>query len=150
MVPGAKPTQASRDSGSNQRTECWSDSPDTSRLGGGGCELPYGCMAWWKKQGILLGSRQAVLTFDVPGQVQVDPGKAPLSFQGDFFWLQVTRLDLESPAEDSRHSWQVIDFEHLLLARSNVALQGVGEERRNVPKRVWWKDGSDDRDAEMR
>lgn len=101
-----------------------------------------------KKKGILLGSRQAVLTFDVPRQVQVDPGKAPLSFQGDFFWLQVTRLDLESPAEDSRHSWQVIDFEHLLLARSNVALQGMGGERRNVPKRIWWK--ADDRHAEMR
>lgn len=69
-----------------------------------------------------------MLTFDVPGKVQADPGKACLSFQGDFVWLQVTHLDLESLAEDSRHSWQVIDFQHLLLARFNVTLQGVGEE----------------------
>lgn len=134
MVPGAKPTWASRDSGSKQRAECWSDSPEASRLGGGGCELPYGHMTWGKNQGTFLGSRQAVLTFDVPGKVQVDPGEAPLSFQGDLFWLQVTHLDLESPAEDSRHSRQVIDFEHLFLARSNVTLQGVGEEGGNATK----------------
>ena len=59
-------------------------------------------------------------------------------------------MDLESPAEGSRHSWQVIDFQDLLLARSNVTLQGVGEEGGNEPKRVWWRDGSDDRYAEKR
>lgn len=81
------------------------------------------------KQRTFLRSRQAVLTFDVPGKVQADPGKARFSFQGDLVWLQVTHLDLESLAEDSRHSWQVIDFQHLLLARFDVTLQGVGEER---------------------
>lgn len=91
-------------------------------------------MTWAKKKGTFLGSRQAVLTFDVPGQVQVDPGKAPLSFQGDFFWFQVTHLDLESPAEDSRHSWQVIDLQHLLLARSKVTLHSTGEEGGNATK----------------
>lgn len=75
-----------------------------------------------------------MLTFDVPGQVQVDPGKGPFSFQRDFLWLQVTHLDLESPAEDSRHSWQVIDFEHLLLARFSVTLQGTEEGGRECTK----------------
>lgn len=125
---------SARDSGSNQRVEGWSDSPEASRLGRGGCELPCGLMTWRRNQETFLGSRQAVLTFDIPGQVQVDPGKAPLSFQGDFLWFQVTHLDLESPAEDSRHSWQVIDFQDLLLACSNVTLQSVGEERGNATK----------------
>lgn len=91
-----------------------------------------------------------MLTFDVPGQVQGDPGEDPLSFQGNFCWLQVTHLDLESPAEDSRHSWHVIDFQHLLLARSDVTLQGAGEEGGNALKRVCWRDSSHDRHAEKR
>lgn len=93
---------------------------------------------------------QAVLTFDVPGQVQEDPGKGPLSFQGDFFRFQMTHLDLESPTEDSRHSRQVIDFQHLLLARFNVALQSMGAEGGNAPERVWWRDGPGSRQAERR
>lgn len=103
-----------------------------------------------ESQRTFLASRQAVLTFDAPGQVQVDPGKGPFSFQGDFFWLQVTQLDLESPAEDSRHSWQVIDFQHLLLARFNVTLQGTEEEGGSPPKRIQRRDGSHDRHAETR
>jgi len=78
---------SARDSGSNHRAECWSNSPETSRLGGGGCELLCGHMAWGRNQKTFLGSRLAVLTFDVPRQVQANPGKAALSFQGDFFWL---------------------------------------------------------------
>ncbi len=91
-----------------------------------------------------------MLTFDVPGQVQADPGKAPLSFQGNFFWLQVSHSDLESPAEASRHSRQVRDFENFPRARSNVTLQSAGEEGGNAPKRLWWRDGSDDRHAAKR
>ena len=91
-----------------------------------------------------------MLTADVPGQVQADPGKGPFSSQGDACWFQVTHLNLQSPAEDSRHSWQVTDFEHLLLARSNVTLQGMGDKRGNAPKSVWWGDGSGDRHTEKR
>lgn len=97
------------------------DSPETSKLG----------VSWaynmGEKQETFLGPGTA-LTFDIPGQIQVDPGKAPLSFQGEFLWLQVTHLDLESLAEDSRHSRQVGDFQYLLFARSDVTLQGVGQE----------------------
>jgi len=60
----------------------------------------------------------------------------------------MTHLEPESPAEDSRHSWQVADFQHLLLARSNVTLHSTAEQGGNASERVCWKDGSHDRRAE--
>ena len=60
----------------------------------------------------------------------------------------MTHLDPESPAEDSRHSWQVTDFQHLLLVRSNVTLQSTAEQGGNASERVGWKDGSHDTHAE--
>lgn len=109
-----------------ERPKCWSGSPATSRLVEMGVSCPM-CDARGKP-GDLPGSQQTVLTCQHPGSVLGNPREGPLSLQDDLCRFQMSHFDLESPAEGSQLSWQMIDFEHLLLARCKETLQG--QERR--------------------